>query len=264
MTWSLDITSSIRGKNALVTGGSSGIGKATVELLASHGANVALTYHHGADRAQQIAARCPNRVSCHFLNLRDEQSITNLFAAFTSRWGPLDILINNAAAGSTSVSDYEPDSSRADTALFEINAIGAFKICQAGIALLQKCSNKAPRKLINVASPGVISKFPSLRLSDSASKSVLVHLTKELAAQLIHTDIDVFAICPGPTNTPMFRRSTLDLMSEVEQQSFLAGLPKGRILQPEEIAWLIGFLASEHARALHGTVLDASMGLSIG
>lgn len=264
MGWPLDIGTSISGKNALVTGGSSGIGKATVEALLSHGANVALTYHHGAARAQEIAERWPNRVSCHFLDLRSELSITSCFAEFAERWGPLEILVNNAAAGSTSVADYEPEASRADTALFEINAIGAFKVCLAGIALMQKRSTGAPRKLINVASPGVIQKFPSLRLADSASKSVLVHLTKELAAQLIHTDIDVFAVCPGPTNTPMFRRSTLDRMSEAEQQTFLAGLPKGRILQPEEIAGIIAFLTSDHARALHGAVIDASMGISVG
>ncbi len=264
MSWPLDIAPSIRGKNALVTGGSSGIGKATVEALLRHGANVALTYHHGADRAKEIATRWPERVSCHYLDLRSERSITSCFAEFTDRWGPLEILVNNAAAGSTSVSDYEPEASRADTALFEINAIGAFKVCQTGIALMKERGTGAPRKLINVASPGVIQKFPSLRLADSASKSVLVHLTKELAAQLIHADIDVFAVCPGPTDTPMFRRSTLDRMSEAEQRSFLAGLPKGRILQPEEIAGLIGFLASDHARSLHGAVLDASMGLAIG
>lgn len=186
------------------------------------------------------------------------------FAEFARRWGRLDILVNNAAAGSTTISDYEPEASRTDTALFEINAIGAFKVCQSGIALMRSGSDGTARKLINIASPGVIQKFSSLRLADSASKSVLVHLTRELAAQLRDTNIDVYAVCPGPTDTPMFRRSTLNRMSQAEQREFIANLPKGRLLQPEEIASIIGFLASDHARAMHGAVIDASMGLMNG
>lgn len=258
----IDLSTSLRGKNALVTGGSSGIGKATVEILLDHGANVALTYHHGKDAAEALVRRWPDRVSGHFLDLRSEDSVSRCFADFAQRWQSLDILVNNAAAGSTTVEDYEPDPGRRDEALFQINALGAFRVLALGLALMQSRPAGASGKLINVASPGVIQKFPSLRLADSASKSVLVHLTRELAAQLVQTNIEVFAVCPGPTNTPMFRRSTLDALSEEQRRAFIAELPKGHLLEPEEIANIIVFLASDYARAMHGAVIDASMGLT--
>jgi NAD(P)-dependent dehydrogenase (short-subunit alcohol dehydrogenase family) len=196
------------------------------------------------------------------LDLRSAGSISRCFAEFEERWQRLDILVNNAAAGSATVADYEPDAGRLDDALFEINALGAFKVCQEGLKLMQRPVDGASCKLINVASVGGIQVFPSIRFSDSASKAALVHMSRLLAAEHVHTNVDVYVICPGPTDTPMFRRSTLDVMSDDERRQFVSELPKGRLLQPEEVADIIVFLASDYASALHGAVIDASLGLT--
>jgi NAD(P)-dependent dehydrogenase (short-subunit alcohol dehydrogenase family) len=73
----------------------------------------------------------------------------------------------------------------------------------------------------------------------------------------------VFAVCPGATDTEMFRQSTLNRLSEDERQAFLATLPKGRLIAPSEIAELVAFLAGPQSTVLHGAVIDASMGLGV-
>jgi NAD(P)-dependent dehydrogenase (short-subunit alcohol dehydrogenase family) len=172
-------------------------------------------------------------------------------------------VVQNAAAGSATVADYEPDPGRADQALFEINAIGAFDICRRAVSSMQRATDGRQRKLINVASVGGLQVFPSMRLADNMSKSAVVYMSCQLAAELAQSDIDVFALCPGATDTEMFQRSTLDRLSSEERERFLARLPKRRLITPAEIAAVIVFLASEHSTVLHGAVLDASMGLGV-
>ena len=77
------------------------------------------------------------------------------------------------------------------------------------------------------------------------------------------TLVDVFAICPGATNTGMFQASTLNPMSAKERAEFIASLPKQRLIEPHEIASIITFLASSYSTPMHGAVIDASMGLGV-
>jgi len=93
------------------------------------------------------------------------------------------------------------------------------------------------------------------------SKAAVAFLTRQLAAEAVHGEVDVFAICPGATNTGMFQASTLSKMTLEERLAFLARLPKGRLIEPAEIAALVHVLACPASRVLHGAVLDASMGL---
>jgi NAD(P)-dependent dehydrogenase (short-subunit alcohol dehydrogenase family) len=95
------------------------------------------------------------------------------------------------------------------------------------------------------------------------SKAAVAFMTRQLAAELIHSRVDVFALCPGATNTPMFQASTLNQMTPEQQQEFSAALPKGRLIDPQEIANIVLFLASEYSTPLHGAVIDASMGLGV-
>ena len=120
------------------------------------------------------------------------------------------------------------------------------------------------KKLINISSVGGgIAAFPGFRLSDGMSKAAVAFLTRQLAAEAVQLNVDIFAICPGATNTPMFEASTLSKMSASEKKDFLKRLPKGRLIEPEEIAGLVHFLASPAARVLHDAVIDASMGLGV-
>jgi NAD(P)-dependent dehydrogenase (short-subunit alcohol dehydrogenase family) len=259
----LSLSATIEGRTALVTGGARGIGEATVEALLACGANVALTYNRAAAEAARLAERWPLRASYHFLDLRDRRSIQRCFAEVEERWGPLHIVVQNAAVGSATVEDYEPSAERRDQALIEINAIGAFWVCREAVLALRRASDGRACKLIILASVGGLQIFPSMRLADNMSKSAVVYMARQLSAELAQTHVDVFAVCPGATDTDMFQRSTLRKLRAEERQALVSRMPKRRLIEPSEIADVIVFLASACSSVLHGAVLDASLGLGV-
>jgi NAD(P)-dependent dehydrogenase (short-subunit alcohol dehydrogenase family) len=170
------------------------------------------------------------------------------------------VLVNNAAVGSATVAAWADDSDRQDTMILAINADGTLKMCKAFLA----APGGLGRKLINISwvGGGVVA-IPGFRLSDGMSKAAVASLTRQLAAETVHGDVDVFAICPGATNTAMFEASTLSKLLPDERAAFCGRLPKARLIEPDEIAALVHFLASRGGRVLHGAVLDASMGLGV-
>jgi NAD(P)-dependent dehydrogenase (short-subunit alcohol dehydrogenase family) len=251
----------LTGRVCLVTGGTGGIGRAAVTRLSAYGAKVALTCVEGVEDPGKVLAGFGGlAVTVHPLDLRDAGSIQRCVAGVVAAHGRLDVLVNNAAVGSATVAAFSADPDVQDSLMLAINADGTLKMCRQFLALPQSPG----RKLINISSVGGgISVFPGFRLSDGMSKAAVAFLTRQLAAETVHQEVDVFAICPGATDTPMFQASTMDKLSAEERAAFLARLPKGRLIHPDEIAALVHFLAGPGSRVLHGAVLDASMGLGV-
>ena len=110
---------------------------------------------------------------------------------------------------------------------------------------------------------GGIFHFPGFVLADGMSKAAVTFMMKQMAAEHSHSKIDIFAICPGATDTDMFQSSSLNHLSESERETFLKILPKERMIEPEEIAEICGFLCQPHSTVMHGTVIDASLGLGV-
>lgn len=248
----------LTGRIALVTGGTGGIGRACVERLAAYGATVALTCVEGVEDPATVLAGFSLPLTVHSLDLRDAASIRRCIADVAAAHGRIDVLVNNAAVGSATVAAFSDDPETQDSLMLAINADGTLKMCQQFMAL----PGGPGRKLINISSVGGgITAFPGFRLSDGMSKAAVAFLTRQLAAEAVHGEVDVFAICPGATNTAMFQASTLSKMTPDALTAFLARLPKGRLIEPSEIAALVHVLASPASRVLHGAVLDASMGL---
>jgi NAD(P)-dependent dehydrogenase (short-subunit alcohol dehydrogenase family) len=243
----------------LITGGSSGIGRALVQAFAAQGDTVCFTYRSGRDRAQALIASLPGKpVQAFPLDLGDWQSVQALVAALP---GPVDVLVNNAGLGSKTVEAYAPEAHAQDQALLQVNALGPLWLAQA---LLPGMESRGTGKIIQIASVGGgITQFPGFRLADGMSKAALAFMSRQLAAELIHSPVDVFTVCPGATETAMFEASTLGPMAPAAREAFVAGLPKGRLIRPEEIAEVVVFLASQGARVLHGAVIDASLGLGV-
>lgn len=251
------------GRTVLVTGGTGGIGNACVQKLHSYGATVAATHVPGHD-AQDLD-RCfagLERVTTHPLDLRETASIDACIRSVLDAHGTIDILINNAGVGSATVAQFSDDQRTQDSLMLTINADGTLKLSQLFLAM--QSGPERRRALINISSVGGgINVFPGFRVSDGMSKAAIAFMTKQLAAENVHTNIDVFAVCPGATDTPMFEASTLVGMSPEERKAFEAELPKGRLIAPDEIASVVHFLSTELARPLHGAVLDTSMGLGV-
>lgn len=257
----------LEGRTALVTGGTGGIGQACVRRLHQYGATVATTFIPGRKTAQAVKEtfRDLDRVTAHPLDLRDTTSIDACLEAVALEHDGIDILVNNAAVGSATVAAFADDAQGQDTQMLAINADGTLKMCQGFMAMqTEHGPHDSPRKLINVSSVGGgINVFPGFRVSDGMSKAAVAFMTKQLAAETVDANIDVFAVCPGATDTPMFEASTLAGMSTNERQAFEEALPKGRLISPEEIASIIHVLATGLSQSLHGAVIDASMGLGV-
>ena len=263
----IDFRPSLTGKIVFLTGGMGGIGRACIESFVAHGACVAFSYADGqesAEIANQLAATHLEQLSAHPLDLRYLDSIERCMQAVMACWGRIDIVINNAAVGSATVAAYADHPAEQDSAMLLINADGTLKVCQTFLRLMRPSLKTEPLKLINISSVGGgVQAFPGFRLSDGMSKAAVALLTRQLAAELTDTLVDVFALCPGATNTGMFQASTLNKLSAEERQRFVTSLPKQRLIEPHEIASIITFLASSYSTPMHGAVIDASMGLGV-
>lgn len=257
----------MKGKVALVTGGMGGVGRETVKAMVAHGLRVVLTFAEGfedPEQAERFAADFGGEVRVIGLNLMERASVDLCMDAAFEAFGIVDILINNAAVGSATVAAYGATSGEQDRAMLLINADGTLAMVQAFLAQRARRSIDSPAKIINLSSVGGgTTQIPGFRLSDGMSKSAIAFLTRALAAEHVHDGINVFAVSPGAINTRMLQASTLDKMTETARQAFISRMPKRRLIEPSEIAALILFLSSSYSTPLHGSVIDASMGLGV-
>lgn len=244
-------------KKTLITGGSSGIGKSLVRKFAMGGHEVLFTYRTGKNAADELMSSLQDfRVKAFHWDATDIDSLHKLREAT----GPVDVLINNAGLGSATVKKWTDDAFEQDRLLMLANAVAPLWMCRAYLPEMKTDGGT----VINIASVGGgITQFPGFSPADGMSKAALTFLTRQLAAELSHDPVDVFAVCPGATDTPMFGTSTLDDLNEHQKSELLKKLPAGRLIHPDEIAEIALFLCTPQAKVLRGSVLDASLGLGV-
>jgi NAD(P)-dependent dehydrogenase (short-subunit alcohol dehydrogenase family) len=245
-------------RTVLITGGSSGIGEQIVRRFVASGHCVWFTFNRGAERAETLMKSLAGAdVNAFRLALGEWDSHECLLDALP---GPVDILVNNAGLGTKTVEHYADDSHEQDRAMMQVNAVGTLWLTQAILPMMRE---RGFGKIVLVSSVGGgITVFPSFRLADGMSKAAVTHLGRQLAAECAHEPIDVFTVCPGAVDTPMFRASSIDHLTDDQRRALLDALPDRRLIEPAEIAELIHFLCTnESARVLRGAVLDASLGL---
>jgi 3-oxoacyl-[acyl-carrier protein] reductase len=236
---------------ALVTGGCSGIGAATALALASQGAAVFLVYlgtpaddARAAGLVEEIERR-GGRAAAFAADLADPATCPAMFDRAEASLGPVDILINNAAHSQRDdLESIGPD---------EIDRHHAVNVRATLLACQEYARRRGARpsgRIVNVSS-GVVEGAPT-ELAYSASKGAIEVLTRSLARALAPRQITVNAVAPGPTDTGWLTPPLRDELA--------ARTPLLRIGQPEDIADVIVFLASEQARWLTGQILDAGGG----
>lgn len=245
-------------KTVLVTGGSSGIGTSIVKLFAEKGFRVFFTYNSRKESAREIVDKLePYDVRMVHFSQGNLESQEMLLAQLPER---IDVLINNAAVGSATVKRLSDNKYEQDRKMFQINALGVLWLTEAIIPKMMANGGK----IINISSVGGgIFHFPGFLLSDGMSKAALTFMTKQLAAEHAHTKIDIFAVCPGATDTDMFQSSTLNKLTDTQRTEFVESLPKKRLIHPDEIALICEFLSLEHSTVMHGAVIDSSLGLGV-
>jgi len=246
-------------KTVLITGGSSGIGAAMVTLFAENGYAVWFTYNTGAQRAGRLVDSLENKhIESFQLDLGNRESHSRLLSSLP---GKVDILINNAGLGSKTVEKISSDMHGQDALLLSVNALGPLWLARDIIpSMLERGSGK----IIFISSVGGgVTQFPSFHPADGMSKAAVAYLGRHLQAKYSNEPLDIFTICPGATETPMFEASTLNGLDAKTRQRLVESLPGGRLIKPVEIARLALFLCTEEARVLRGAVIDASLGLGV-
>lgn len=255
----------LSGKNVLVTGASSGIGEAIAIRFAREGANVAINYHSGAERAekvkqqaQQAAQQATGSAGKQFTvkgDVSKEQDVKDMFARVLKEFGTLDILINNSGVQKPCPS-HEIDMADFDRVI-GVNLRGTFM-----------CSREALRHFLSRGAKGVIVNNSSVHeiipkpkyVPYSISKGGMENLTKSLALEYADRGIRVNAVGPGAIVTPINNAWINDPKARAEVESHI---PMGRPGEADEIAGVFAFLASEEASYITGQTLFACGGLTL-
>ena len=244
----------LNGRAAVVTGGASGIGLASVRRLASEGARVVV-----ADLNAEAGKRAAEEVSGLFVpaSVTDPDAVERLFAAAYDEYGSVDIAFNNAG-----ISPPEDDSIL-DTGLDawrkvqEVNLTSVYLCCKAVIPYMRR---QGKGSIINTASFVAVMGAATSQISYSASKGGVLSMTRELGVQFAREGIRVNALCPGPVNTPLLQE--LFAKDAERAQRRLVHVPMGRFAEPEEIAAAVAFLASDDSSFMTASTFLVDGGIS--
>jgi NAD(P)-dependent dehydrogenase (short-subunit alcohol dehydrogenase family) len=260
----------LAGKVAIITGAGSGLGKATALLMASEGATVVVNDINLANAravANEIKAKKGTALAIK-ADVTKSRQIQQMVDRVLKRFGQIDILVNNAGTGGdvSGKSKLGPPITNIDEAdwdyTFAVNVRGIFNCCKA---VVEHMKSRKSGRIINISS--VAGKKPSVLIpAYSASKAAVINFTQVLSEELAPQGINVNAICPGIIWTPMWEQFA---RRQTEQNPFLKGLdPKSAFnaivsrgafkaeQQPEDIAMLAVFLASDKSRRISGEAIS--------
>lgn len=246
----------LKGKTALITGGTAGIGKAIAVLFAAQGADVAI-FGTNAERAAtalaeiESAKHSKDQKSASFLvNVANTAEVQKQIEQILSEWGKVDILVNNA--GITRDGLLMRMSEEDWDAVLNINLKSAYNTCKAVCRPMMKAKTGT---IINISSViGLVGNAGQANYA--ASKAGMIGLTKSLAQEFATRGIRVNCIAPGYIETQM-----TDVLPDAVKAAVLSKIPMGRIGHPKEIAQAALFLASDLASYMTGQVLAVDGGM---
>ncbi|RPK38744.1 2-(S)-hydroxypropyl-CoM dehydrogenase [Streptomyces sp. ADI92-24] len=240
--------SELSGLRALVTGGASGIGRATADLLSARGAAVA------------VVDLDPSAVDKPLLgytaDVSDDASVRAAVAAAADDLGGIDILINNAGIGAAGTVEDNDDAQW--HRVFDVNVLGIVRTTRAALPHLRASAHAS---VVNTCSIAATAGLPQRALY-SASKGAVLSLTLAMAADHVREGIRVNCVNPGTADTPWVGR-LLDRAADpdAERAALNARQPMGRLVTAEEVAAAIVYLASSTAASVTGTALAVDGGM---
>jgi NAD(P)-dependent dehydrogenase (short-subunit alcohol dehydrogenase family) len=244
----------LEGKVAVVTGGCSGIGLATVRRFAQEGATVVVGDLN--DEAGEALAAEVGGAYVH-TDVASKIDVDRLFATAVERYGRLDIAFNNAGISppdDDSILDTDLDAWRR---VQEVNLTSVYLCCKAALPyMLEQRSGS----IINTASFVAVMGAATSQISYSASKGGVLAMTRELGVQFARDGIRVNALCPGPVNTPLLK----ELFAKDAERAArrLVHVPMGRFGEPEEMANAVLFLASDESSFMTASTFLVDGGIS--
>lgn len=245
----MSTTREFAGLTAIVTGGASGIGRAVAELLLTGGANVAvldLNPDQAPDGA--LGLRC---------DVSDRASVDAAVEAAATEYGGIDIVINNAGIGAQGQVDANDDAEW--ERVLGVNVVSVARVTAAALPHLRRSEHAA---VVNTSSIAATAGLPE-RVLYSASKGAIYSMTLAMAADHVREGIRVNAVCPGTANTPWVMSGLMSRAEdpEAELAALNARQPHGRLVEPEEVARTIVFLASPLQGSTTGTAVAVDGGM---
>ncbi|SFB78441.1 3-oxoacyl-[acyl-carrier protein] reductase [Polaromonas sp. OV174] len=249
----------LQNKVVVVSGGSQGIGQAIACLYAREGAQVAVLSSSSLDKAQTVVELITSRggvAKPYVCDVRDPAQIKTLLADVERELGPVDILLNAAGVFFPTPAGDTPAAEAAK--LVDINLMGTWNMVSAVAAGMKQ---RGWGKIICLASVAAVYGVPGFALY-CASKAAIVQMVRALALELAPHGIQINAISPGNTASPMNAAMRSD---PAAMKAITAATPSGRAFSDvEDIAAVALFLASDDSRAMHGSCLLADEGISAG
>lgn len=229
----------LKDKVALVTGAGQGMGRAIARQFAAEGA-IVVALDLNLEAAQQTLQGCGEQHLARALNVADAAAVNALVDEVLALRGRVDVLVNNAGTGG--MDSFTEMSDEAWARVIGVNLNGAFYCARAAVRAMLKTGGGT---VVNVGSTSAVSgDGPAHYVT---SKAALMGLTRVMAKELAKSGVRVNTLVPGPTNTPM--------MQGIPQEwadAIIAGVPMGRMAEPEDIAKVAVFLASDDSGFVTG------------
>ena len=261
----------LKGKSAVVTGGSQGIGKAIARELAREGVNVAIVARKKEPleaAARELSKETGQRVIALAADVTSKDQVDNMVAEAAAQLGGLHILVNSGSSPGGSTGAVGPIETVVDEDLlqdFNTKYVGALRCARAAIPFLKQ---QKWGRIINISGTNARN---AGNLSGGARNASLVHFTKTLAVQLGHFGINVNCVHPGATRTErtphLLAKQAAELgitTEEVEKRNYAKDSPRGnaigRMVDAKEVAYVAVFLASDKAWAINGELVVATGG----
>jgi len=244
----------IDGKTAFVTGGASGIGRATARRLAEEGADVVVAdvdVAGGEETVRQVetAADADGQATFRELDVREYDAVKEALAAVADGHGGLDVVFNNAGVGEDH-SFLETTPEHRDE-LVDVNLKGVWNGCHAAVPILDETGGGA---IVNTAS--MAGWRPAPITTYALTKAAVLHFTRSVAGELAGYGVRINAVCPGLVDTAMTRT----WYSEEEREFMRRRTALDRWADPEEVAACVAFLASEDASYVTGRDIKVDAG----
>jgi NAD(P)-dependent dehydrogenase (short-subunit alcohol dehydrogenase family) len=241
----------LQNRHAVVTGGARGIGRAVAERLLASGAHVTIWDQDGS-RARRTAEELgrTGRTHVEAVDVTDIAAVEAALAASESVLGPVDILVTSAGITGpvSTVADYDPLAWRR---VIDVDLVGVYACVRS---VVRGMSERGYGRIINVASIAGKEGNPNAS-AYSAAKAGVIALTKSLGKELAETGVLVNAVAPAVIETELFEQMTAEHIAYMTSK-----IPMNRVGQPEEVAALIAWLASEECSFSTGATFDISGG----
>ena len=240
----------------VITGGASGIGAATVRRFVREGADVCIL-DRDLVSAERLASECGGETFALELDVRQETAVRRAAEQVLSRWGVIDVLVNNA--GSELNKTYDETTMDEWDRVLDTDLKGPWLLCKYFVPSMVE---HGAGSVINVSSLNGLVGFP-LSTAYGSAKGGLVVFTKDMAIELATSGVRINCVCPGVIQTPMMERWTDLMPDKAEAKAMLRGvMPVGRMGTAEEVAGAILFFASEDSSLCQGAVLSVDGGFT--